>query len=194
MTDFVKRHARDQGGYTLIELLVASAIGLIVMSGLTSVVLSSFRAASIATSRVEASGQIRSFQLDAYTDFAGSSLPTPSGCGTETNRCTTQAISLQGLQSGNTTIPSPASYKVTYTWNSAKFMLDRKVGSMEARHSIGRRFMVMQRWPGKFCVIIRRWNWPYPDPPSRRPCYSHPPAHAVHGPQATSRRPKDHRF
>ncbi|TMD06539.1 MAG: type II secretion system protein [Chloroflexi bacterium] len=135
MTDFVKRHARDQGGYTLIELLVASAIGLIVMSGLTSVVLSSFRAASIATSRVEASGQIRSFQLDAYTDFAGSSLPTPSGCGTETNRCTTQAISLQGLQSGNTTIPSPASYKVTYTWNSAKFMLDRKVGSMEARHA-----------------------------------------------------------
>ncbi len=135
MSDRVKRRARDQGGYTLIELLVASAIGLIVLSGLTSVTLSSVRAANIASSRVEASGQIRSFQLDAYTDFAGSSLPTPSGCGTEANRCTTQAISLQGLQSGNTPTPSPALYSVTYTWNSAKFMVDRKLGSNAARHA-----------------------------------------------------------
>ena len=74
------RYVRSQAGYTLVELMIASAIGLIVMTGLTSVVLTSVRAASTAQSRVEASSQIRSFQSGAYEDFALSGVPTLTNC------------------------------------------------------------------------------------------------------------------
>src|ERR1700730_5794850 len=36
--------ARSQGGFTLIELIITSALGVLVLSGLTSVVLTSVRA------------------------------------------------------------------------------------------------------------------------------------------------------
>ena len=69
MKSNLSRYARSQGGYTLIELLVSLSIGLIVMTALTSVVLTSSRAWATAAGRVEASAQIRAFQFAAADDF-----------------------------------------------------------------------------------------------------------------------------
>ena len=111
------RYARSQGGYTLVELIVASAIGLFVMTGLTSVVLTTWRAGTTATSRIEASSQIRNFQFEAYDDFALSNLPTPTGCaGTAANPCATPIV-LQGIQASNATSPTTSAYQVTYMWD-----------------------------------------------------------------------------
>src|SRR5206468_4261768 len=71
---------RGQAGFTLVELIVASAIGVILMTGLTSVVYTSYRSWSTASSRVEASGQIRNFQYFAYDDFSRSLLPANQSC------------------------------------------------------------------------------------------------------------------
>jgi prepilin-type N-terminal cleavage/methylation domain-containing protein len=123
------RGTRGQGGYTLVELIVASAIGLMVMTGLTSVVLTTWRAGTIATSRIEASGQIRNFEFDAYDDFALSSLPVPVGCAaTVSNPCTTNAIVLQGDQASNSATPVISPYQVTYTWDGVG-LVDRQVGT-----------------------------------------------------------------
>jgi prepilin-type N-terminal cleavage/methylation domain-containing protein len=116
------RYVSSQGGYTLVELIVASAIGLMVMTGLTSIVLTSWRANQTATSRVEASSQIRNFEFEAYDDFALSSLPLPTGClATIVSPCTT-AIVLQGSQASNATTPAIAPYQVTYTWDGASLL------------------------------------------------------------------------
>ena len=120
----VRRYARSQGGYTLIELLVASAIGLFVMTGLTSVVLTSWRAATTATSRIETSAQIRTFQFRAYDDFALSGDPVISSCAsTDPPPCT---ITLSGLQVSDSSLV-PANVVVTYTWDGTN--VDRQVGS-----------------------------------------------------------------
>jgi len=125
MTD-LRSSASGQGGYTLIELMVASAIGLIVMSGLTSVVLTTWRAGTIATSRIEASGQIRAFEFVAYDDFAHSGVSNLGSC-TKQAPCTTQPIVLTGTQVNNSGQPVPA-YTVTYTWDGSSF-LDRFVAA-----------------------------------------------------------------
>jgi prepilin-type N-terminal cleavage/methylation domain-containing protein len=120
----LRRYARSQSGFTLIELLVASTIGLIVMTGLTSLVLTTWRAGAIASSRVEASGQIRNFQFEAYDDFALSGVPTLSNCTTGSPPpCT---IALSGLLASNTNVPVPANYQVSYAWDGVN--LDRHVG------------------------------------------------------------------
>jgi len=118
---------RSQGGYTLVELIVASAIGLMVMTGLTSVVFSSWRAAMAATSRIEASGQVRNFQFEAYDDFALSGVPTLSNCTAGSPPpCT---VALSGLRTPNSTVSVP----VTYTWDGAN--VDRQVGGGAANHA-----------------------------------------------------------
>ena len=111
------RYARSQGGYTLVELIVASAIGLMVMTGLTSVVLTTWRAGTTATSRVEASEQIRNFEFEAYDDFALSNLPIPTGCPATVASPCTSPIVLQGSQASNATTPTISPYRVTYTWD-----------------------------------------------------------------------------
>ncbi len=129
MKPAVARYARSQAGYTLVELIVASAIGLIVMTGLTSVVLTSWRASTIATSRIEASSQIRNFEFVAYDDFALSGLPDMSGCGTDLiPPCT---IGLSGWQVSNSIKPVPADYQVTYTWDGTNVL--RQVGVDNAK-------------------------------------------------------------
>jgi prepilin-type N-terminal cleavage/methylation domain-containing protein len=108
-------YAHGQAGFTLIEVVISVAIGAILMSALTSVILTSVRASATATSRIDASGQIRNFEFFAYDDFAHSAVPTPTGCiGTVGSPCTTQAIGLNG--------------PVTYAWDGTAF-LDRLVGS-----------------------------------------------------------------
>jgi prepilin-type N-terminal cleavage/methylation domain-containing protein len=118
----LSRYATSQGGYTLVELVIASAIGLMVMTGLTSVVMTTWRASMTATSRIEASGQIRNFQFKAYDDFALSNLPTPTGCfATAASPCTTPIV-LQGSQASNDTAPAITPYQVTYSWDGASLL------------------------------------------------------------------------
>src|SRR5690349_2168231 len=104
MTTRIGRHGRSQGGYTLVEVVIASSIGLMIMTGLTSVILTSVRAVGTATSRIQASSQIRSFEYFAYDDFARSSLPPSDGCGPAPWTC---PIVLTGTQVSNSTTPAP---------------------------------------------------------------------------------------
>ena len=90
-----------------------------VMGALTSVVLTTAQAANAATARLEASAQVRDLQLSANDDFVLSRAPSPSGCGTSNNPCHTQALVLQGSRMPNLTAATPASYTVTYVWNSS---------------------------------------------------------------------------
>jgi prepilin-type N-terminal cleavage/methylation domain-containing protein len=132
----LKRYARSQDGYTLIEVVIASAIGAILMGALFSVVFTSVRAVTTATSRVEASQQIRSFQLLAYDDFAHSGPPYPNGCsGTVASPCSTQPINLSGLRASNSTTPVIALYSVSYVWNSSSQFLERQVAGNPANHA-----------------------------------------------------------
>jgi prepilin-type N-terminal cleavage/methylation domain-containing protein len=129
MRPSLRRYAKSQGGYTLVELMVASAIGLFVMSGLTSVVMTSWRAGSTATSRVEASGQIRSFQFRAYDDFALADVPVIESCNfADPPPCT---ITLSGWEVTDSSMV-PFNYQVTYTWDGVN--LDRQVKGSDARH------------------------------------------------------------
>jgi prepilin-type N-terminal cleavage/methylation domain-containing protein len=121
----VGRYVRSQGGFTLLEVVIASAIGAILMTALTSVILTSVRAGTTATSRIEASGQIRSFEFFAYDDFAHSGVPTPVGCGTVGNQCSIQPLILSGPQVTSSLMP--VGTQVSYTWDGTSF-LDRQVG------------------------------------------------------------------
>jgi prepilin-type N-terminal cleavage/methylation domain-containing protein len=120
---------RRQAGYTLIELIVASAIGLLVMGALTSVVLTSVLATNTATSRVEAGAQIRNFQLTAYDDFALSRPPAPAGCGTQVSPCTTQDMILMGSRMPNQTGGVAAPFTARYTWDPNQGLVTRFVGA-----------------------------------------------------------------
>jgi prepilin-type N-terminal cleavage/methylation domain-containing protein len=117
MTPAQVARRRHQAGYTLIELIIASALGLLVMGALTSVVLTTALAGNTATSRVEASSQVRNFQLSAFDDIALARPPAPSGCGTADSPCTTQDMVLQGSRMPNQQAGTAAPYIVTYTWN-----------------------------------------------------------------------------
>ncbi len=122
-----------QAGFTLIELIIATAIGLVVMTGLTSIMFTAYRADRQATSRVEAAGQIRTFEQSAFRDFALSSPPpAPPTCGTEAAPCTQDPIQLSGCSinsndGGATHVWQ--SHNVTYTWNNTTQVVTRDVGS-----------------------------------------------------------------
>ena len=126
-------YVKSQGGYTLVELIVASAIGLMVMTGLTSVVLTTWRASTIATSRIEASGQIRNFEFFAYDDFAHSDVSSLGAC-TKQVPCTTQPIVLTGTQVNNSGQPVPG-YMVSYTWDGSNFFDRQIAGAGAAVHA-----------------------------------------------------------
>ena len=121
-------YLRSQGGYTLVELMIAVAIGGLLLTAITSVVLTGVRATDVAMSRIDASGQIRSFQFVAYDDFARSAAPTNTGCAPLTP-CSTAPLVLNGLQvsNGGQQVPAPA--QVTYTYDGVAFV-DRSVGGV----------------------------------------------------------------
>lgn len=120
---------RRQAGFTLIELIIATSIGLMIMGALTSVVLTTAQAANTATARIEASAQVRNLQLSANDDFVLSRAPSPSGCGTSNNPCHTQALVLQGSRMPNTTTGTAAPYTATYVWNSSSSVVTRQVAT-----------------------------------------------------------------
>ena len=127
----LRRYRSDQSGFTLVEVVIASALGLMVITGLTSVILTSIKATSIATSRIEASGQIRNFELHAYDDFALSAIPDTAGCGAPPWSC---PIKLAGTQVTNSVTPTvDPTYKVSYSWDGTA-VLDRQVGGNPPAH------------------------------------------------------------
>lgn len=125
---------RGQSGYTLIEVIITSALTLVVMSALTSVILTSVRAANTAASRVEASSQIRNFEYRAYDDFAHSGVPTVVSCGSASVRCSTTPIVLSGPQ-WHSSPPAASDYQVTYIWDGGRF-LDRQVAASPPIHLV----------------------------------------------------------
>ena len=122
------RHGR-QAGFTLIELVIASALGLMVMAALTSVVLTTVMADNIAIGRVEASAQVRAFQYTAYDDFVLGRAPVPSGCGTSDSPCTTQDLILQGSRVPNEVGGVPALNTVRYAWDPNLEVVTRYTGT-----------------------------------------------------------------
>jgi prepilin-type N-terminal cleavage/methylation domain-containing protein len=121
---------RRQGGFTLIELIIATALGLVVLGALTSVVLTMMMADNTASGRVEASSQVRNFQFAAYDDFVLARPPTTSsGCGTPSNRCTTQDLVLSGSRAPNPTDGLPVSYTIRYVWDPSKKVVTRYAGT-----------------------------------------------------------------
>jgi prepilin-type N-terminal cleavage/methylation domain-containing protein len=105
---------RRQSGFTLIELLIATTLGLFVLGALTSLVVTMMVADNTATGRVEASSQVRDFQLAAYEDFVLARAPTSPGCGTAANQCTTQTLLLIGDQAPTSGQPVPDT--IRYEW------------------------------------------------------------------------------
>jgi prepilin-type N-terminal cleavage/methylation domain-containing protein len=124
---------RSQAGYTLIELMVATSIGVFVMGALTSVILTTVLSTNVATSRVDAANQVRNLQLTAYDDMALSLVPTPAGCGTPASPCTTQPIVLQGSRMSNQSAGTATPYTVSYTWSAAVHTIVRQVSGGASR-------------------------------------------------------------
>jgi len=122
-----------QAGFTLIELIIATAIGLVVLTGLFSVMFTAYRADRQATTRVEVAGQIRTFEQSAFRDFELSALPpAPPTCGTKATPCTQAPIQLSGCSITSTDGGAThvwQSHKVTYTWNSTTQVVTRDVGA-----------------------------------------------------------------
>jgi prepilin-type N-terminal cleavage/methylation domain-containing protein len=120
------KSANSQGGFTLIEVIIASALGLVVMVGLTSVVFTTWNATKTATDRIQTSAQIRNFEYFAYDDFASSGVPSSTSCGTSASPCTTDPLVLDGPRATNSFPPAMNPSRVTYTWDGSNF-LDRQV-------------------------------------------------------------------
>jgi prepilin-type N-terminal cleavage/methylation domain-containing protein len=114
-----------QAGFTLIELIIATAIGVLVMGALTSVVLTTVLAANTANGRIEASSQVRSFEFTAYDDMAFAQPPAPQGCGAPGTPCTTQVMILQGCLQPTDARDAGVVHTVRYAWDSAAQVVRR---------------------------------------------------------------------
>lgn len=123
----------SQSGFTLIEVVISAAIGAVLLGALVSVIFTAYRGISVATSRIEASSQIRSFQSFAYEDFARSDASKLSGACTPSSPCTTQPLALDGTQVSNSSPPvASPDFQVTYTWDQTNQRLERQVAGSGA--------------------------------------------------------------
>src|SRR6266849_2175759 len=122
------RHRR-QAGFTLIEVVIASALGLMVMGALTSVGLTTVLSDDIASARFEAGAQVRNLQFTAYDDFVHARAPVPAGCGTSGVPCTTQELVLQGSRMPNEVGGVAAPDTVRYAWDPALQVVTRYAGT-----------------------------------------------------------------
>lgn len=128
-------YLHSQDGFTLVEVIVSVAIAAILMAGLTSVIFTSVRAYNTASSRVEASSQIRNVAFYAGDDVARSGVPVGPGCGFTGSPCTTQTLHLTGLQVSNSQSPVASSYAVDYSWDGSNFV-NRTVRSTGATQHV----------------------------------------------------------
>lgn len=128
MTPQLAARRRRQAGFTLVELVIATALGLLVMGALTSVVLTTSVAGNSAIGRIEASAQVRSYQFIAYDDFALARAPSPTGCGTAGTPCTTETMVLLGSRVPNELSGVAAPYTVRYAWDSTLRTVTRDAG------------------------------------------------------------------
>ena len=122
-----RAHLQGQGGYTLVELIVTTTIAALVMAALVSVFLTTTRATIDATSRVEASSQVRNFEIFAYDDFTG------SGAGDFNAGCRVSSP-CQSLITLNET-HADQNYTVSYSWDQTNQTLDRSVGGNPPLHA-----------------------------------------------------------
>ena len=122
------RHLETQGGYTLVEVVVTVAISALLLGALVSVMLTTSQATNVATSRVEASSQIRNFEYFAYEDFAGADITDLNASCRPSTPCSSQPITLTGVPADS---PSTL-YQVTYSWDSSSRLLTRQAGSNPA--------------------------------------------------------------
>jgi prepilin-type N-terminal cleavage/methylation domain-containing protein len=120
---------KSQAGFTLVEVIIATALGLIVLGALTSIVVTTVLASNTATGRIQASSQIRNFQLTAYDDFVLARIPVPAGCGTSGSPCTTQDLVLQGSRVANQVGSVGAPALVRYVWDSSRQEVTRYSGT-----------------------------------------------------------------
>jgi type II secretory pathway pseudopilin PulG len=120
---------RRQAGFTLIELVIATALGVLVLGAMASVVVTTTMADNTARARIEASTQVRSFQAFADDDFVLARAPAPSGCGTSGNPCTTQDLLLQGSRVPNVIGGLAAPYTVRYAWDAGQQKVTRYTGA-----------------------------------------------------------------
>ena len=120
---------KRQAGFTLIEVIIATALGLLVLSALTSVVLTTMMADNTASGRIEASSQVRNYQFAAYDDFVLARPPVPPGCGTATTKCTTQDLVLTGTLAPNPPDATPVPYTVRYAWDPSLGVVTRYAGT-----------------------------------------------------------------
>lgn len=127
MTRRTRRQRRGQGGFTLVEVIISAAIGALLMGALVSVFLTATRATNEATGRVEASGQLRNFEIFAYEDFAGSGISDFNATCSATSPCQSQVTLTE-------THPDQ-SYTVSYSWDQTKKVLDRTVGGNPPLHA-----------------------------------------------------------
>ncbi|MFN2463428.1 MAG: type II secretion system protein J [Candidatus Dormibacteria bacterium] len=62
--------ALSQGGFTLVEMIIATAVSSILLAGISVLVFTNFSASTIAAQRLQASGQLQNFQVAFYRDAA----------------------------------------------------------------------------------------------------------------------------
>lgn len=144
-----------QDGYTLVELIIALAIGVLLMTALTSVVLTTWRGVTVASSRVEASDEVRNFEFIAYADFAASGLPVGTTCTDSGSPCTTQPLVLSGVKASNSTSPTASPYQVTYTWDGSNFV-NRQVASTGATSHAASSVTAFSWWVDSNSTVVVR--------------------------------------
>ncbi len=146
-----------QAGFTLIELVIATALGVLVLGAIASVVVTTTMADNTARARIEASAQVGTFQAFADDDFVLARAPAPSGCGTSVSPCTTQDLVLQGSRVPNVTGGAPAPYLVRYGWDPGQQQVTRYAGasSVVVASNVRAYSWYVDRSSGKPTVVVR---------------------------------------
>jgi len=161
---------KRQSGFTLVELLVASSLGVIVMGSLVSVLWVTFRANDTWDPQLQSSAEVRNFQLAFYQDAAqaddsaalGSNLagclnPAPNAA------CTKQPINISYSLYSSSTVSAPEF--VTYCWTGST---DQKVLRIASDTSVGPTGGTQTTCSGGagWTVVARSvssWTWYYDD-------------------------------
>ena len=106
---------KRQAGFTLVEVLVSSVVGVIVIASLGSVVWVVYKATDTWDPQLRASNELRNFQLAFYNDAAQvdeTATPSLANC-TKTTQCASPMILGLGRYDGNSVNTEFVTYCVT---------------------------------------------------------------------------------